>query len=640
LFGLEKVLTGTNLFDDINKAKNIIKNEIISKRTLIDRKNNDISDSPVNRKNLFGKATIHKLRKESSVSIPLVESEPLIKTDKSHFATVSKLKIELKKLPKSSQKDEIEFPNILTGNNDSKSHFLALVDIAKKLFLENTGKKLSDNYTLRCNLDNSNLVHGESFDLAFTLLTTANLFKYYGCRSLITPTELTAFTGRLDKDGNILSVEEDGLALKIEAIVFSDYKYFVVPFEHEQFCKRHLEEIEKQNNAKNLLTIIAVRNIKECFYDRRIIESVQISFSVHKVRKIWKRRRPAAAILFLIMSLFIAKVIYGPIDNHPAWIDYEGKELIIKNWAHEELKRIEIGEMRVEQAKKGKENDDLLADTCDTDKDGYKEIIYLEGRNKTTKDESIACYSFRRDSILWRFSLRKEVEIPLNPNPESRFHCWELIVGDYNRNKKPELYVLTSNEYSPSIIFQIDAVNGKELATYVHYGNLSEMMFADINNDGKDELVCCGTNQSFGTACLLVLDPNNMNGHGPVNDLNRIEGWPEAKEVYYLEIPMTIVGKAYSKISSYSQANNMSISKEDEEIRVEIRDAETKSEFDPIMFYIHFGFDLYPRAIAKGDFYNSCAQYLLKEGKISRFPDAAYLEEYKKEIVYLKKPIN
>ena len=635
LAGLEKVLIGTYLSNDINKAKDIITNEITAKRILVDDKNTDISDYIVGRKKLFGKSTTSKLRKESSVSIPMVESEPLIKTDKPYFATVSKLTIELKKLPKNSQKDAIEFPNILNGNANSQDHYLELVVLAKKLFVENSGKKETNNFFIRYNLDNSNLVQGESLDIAFTLLATANLFKYYDCRNVIEPSELTAFTGRLDKDGNMLSIDEDGLALKIEAAAFSDYKYLVVPVEQEQFCKRHLEEIEKQNNAKNLLTIIALQNINECFYDRRILELAQISFSVHTVKKIWKRRRPVTAILFLAMALFIAHVIYGPIDKHPYKITYKEKYLNVDSYLGETINSIDIGVANAGRAINMNEEGWKFAGLCNADNDEYKDLIYLERDKDSNGFGTILCKSIHLNKIIWQHPLREKISMPKAAVGDDRFSFWNLEIGDYDKDGKEEVYILCKNSDDPCLLLKLDAKNGKEIGSYLHIGHLNKMRILDLDGDGNYEILCCGINQAYDSACLVVLDPKKIYGHSPTFGRYIVNDWIEANEKKYVLIPKTIAGKYY-KTSAYNSANDLAIP-DDKTIKIYFNDTNLNFYGGTGLFYtITFNNHLEPLQFVPHDFYNSHAQIMYDEGNIKTYPDQAYFSQYLKTIVRLK----
>lgn len=575
-------------------------------------------------------------KSRSEVTIPFVEKEPFIADEKPNFGTLRKLKVKVEWLSKDALNDEVDIG--INTEKEKVNEYEAIIRVAKNLFASVTGLKIDREISVHCILEDQNIISGNSLEAGLTACIFTSLFKLHDLRITFDLPETLAITGRINEEGKLLPVDEEGLKLKIEACAFSAITNLIVPIEQENFCKEHLSKIETDNGGVKLLEITGIENIREVYYDRRNLEESVTTFIEHAVRQTWKRRRPIAAILFLSMALLIGKTYLGPIDRHPARIIYEGEDLVIKNWFYQELKRIEIGSSQVEQALGLYDPSDLIADTCDIDADGYTDVIYFDQLMKNSNYEKVICYSVIKDSVLWSYNMRKKINIPNNPIPGEQIHGRFLLAGDYDQDKKSEVYIVASSNYSPGMILKLDAQTGKELASYVHYGHLSKIRFSDLDHDGNEELITCGTNQVFRTACLIVLNPKFMNGHGPVDELNKIEGYDEAKEKYYIKIPFTMVAKAYGAAASYSMANNITVKDENEDIRLEIRDADYNGGYGNPEFYIHFDFNLRAVEFAKSDNYNTHVINLLKEKKISRFPDAAYFQEYKKEIVYLMKP--
>lgn len=80
-------------------------------------------------------------------------------------------------------------------------------------------------------------------------------------------------------------------------------------------------------------------------------------------------------------------------------------------------------------------------------------------------------------------------------------------------DKKPPRIVVSSvhDTWWPSQIAVIDS-NGKTISEYWHSGHLDRMILADLDGDGRQEIVASGTNNDYLQATLIVLDPDRVFG--------------------------------------------------------------------------------------------------------------------------------
>lgn len=628
------------LKDNLEKTIEHVQNEIDAIELLINKKNNVVSygEKPIK---LHTQLFSLNNSISTKVFIPLVETEPLFQNDTARFGIISEICLEAAFLPSEANEDEIDFPHILDQENKATEHWLELVQTAKNLFFKLTSIAIKKNLFVRCRITESQLITGDSLDAGFVTALMTNFFHLYELRFFLSPRIDTAFTGQLHDDDKLFPVDEEGLKVKIESCLFSEINYLVVPKEQESFCKNYIDLLQNKNEFKPKLEIIGLGKISESFYDRRILEQQTISFITQAIRRSWKKRRSIAAFAFLLLLILLGKMMYGPLDTHPDWIDFAGNRLLIKNKENDILKGIEIGSGYVKAAADANEHQEKTCDLIDIDGDGYKDVIYIKRFSISEKYDYLVCESVYKNLILWKFQIKKEINIPNNPSPEDRFWGLRLLVGDYDKDGKIELYLLTANGFSPGVIFKIDALTGKEIGYYTHCGNLNAMKVVDLDEDGNEDILCGGTNQAFGTACIIVLDPRKFGGYGPTDKRNHFSGLNEATEKYYLQIPMTMIGKAYGDTVSYSMVSRIAVDFETKQIKADIRDAdlEEREEVErPPNYVVYFDFKLNPVFFDRSTQYSMRANGLLKQKRIKTFPDVAYFQNFFKEFIYLKKP--
>lgn len=97
---------------------------------------------------------------------------------------------------------------------------------------------------------------------------------------------------------------------------------------------------------------------------------------------------------------------------------------------------------------------------------------------------------------------------------EGGFHCRDFLVADLEGDGVPELVVRFQHSiWYPNLLCEVDAA-GRRLAQYANMGSLYDMTAADIDGDGRDEVIAAGTNnaRAYQGATVFVLDADHFGG--------------------------------------------------------------------------------------------------------------------------------
>jgi hypothetical protein len=487
------------------------------------------------------------------------------------------------------------------------------------------------------------LHEGASANLAIAALFYCSALHYTDQRERFYLTPGVALTGELNKAGEVLPVDGKTLATKVKAAFFSWMDYLVVP-------KQQLNEAEAaaraltQRYPHRALTIIGIGHLREIFYDRRLTKRECVSKVKYVARKAWRNKFSVGGLVtILILILIIGKSIYGPLDKNPIIGEFTGESLLIKNKSGEIVDEISVGPATVQRANSTSYHNEVLGlyyvTFFDVDGDGINEVFWVQWSDEKTKQPGkICCKSVLEDTVRWSISLRRALDFPRKPDAKSdNFFPNQIAAGDFDGDGKGELFVNCTHDFFPSLVMKLEAQTGKELGYYVHVGHLPSMKLVDLDHDGITEVLLCGVNNAFRKACLIVLDPRFISGHSPLAGDYVITGYPPGLEKAYILIPKTIVGDAFLEESKNNSALAIFMQPASQNFFLLIREI---TVFDPplkdklVVLYGYFGFDLRVQTFGTGDCYDLLAEKLFREGRISRMPDYAYFEEYKKTMMY------
>ena len=92
----------------------------------------------------------------------------------------------------------------------------------------------------------------------------------------------------------------------------------------------------------------------------------------------------------------------------------------------------------------------------------------------------------------------------------------------------------------PTLTILLDAAD-RTLGEYWNAGQFNEIAFADLNGDGREEILLAGQNNEYRRPCLVVLEAGDMKGCSPQSPPYQFEGCPPGREKFYLLFPLTPV---------------------------------------------------------------------------------------------------
>jgi hypothetical protein len=348
------------------------------------------------------------------------------------------------------------------------------------------------------------------------------------------------------------------------------------------------------------------------------------------VRMVWRQRRPIAAAMFLVLLAVIWKLWYGPLDREPVELEFRGEMMLFENKHGETLEEYNIG-FDFPGYFGGGPFDRYCA-LLDVDGDGIEEAVWMQPSAQGAGSWIVCCKALGEDSLRWEVSLQRKLVFPAQGETAENFRARMILAGDFDADGSGEVIVITYHDHFPSYVMALDASTGAIKSTYVHVGHLSDGVAADLDDDGIQEILLCGINNAFNEACLVVLDPRFMEGHGPLTEAYRVEGFDQAYERAYILIPKTILGNAIP-IERYNRGNKIEVHVETRDFRLAVDDQKEDPKYMGTVYGL-FGFDLRPKSFTTGSDYDVSTARLFSERRISRYPDKAYFDNFKKTLRY------
>jgi hypothetical protein len=183
---------------------------------------------------------------------------------------------------------------------------------------------------------------------------------------------------------------------------------------------------------------------------------------------------------------------------------------------------------------------------------GHTSVLFLyapadqQSHSSTADQQShpsvLICYS-DRGKEKWRWTPGRELP-ELNGSPAT-FRTAALLVLKATDKRPPRIVVASiHNIWWPSQIAVLDA-NGKTVSEYWHSGALTYMISADLDGDGREEIIATGVSEYDHQAELLVLDPDRVFGASTeVRPEVQIHGMGVAQERLRLFFPRSDLNRA------------------------------------------------------------------------------------------------
>lgn len=170
-------------------------------------------------------------------------------------------------------------------------------------------------------------------------------------------------------------------------------------------------------------------------------------------------------------------------------------------------------------------------------------FLYLSGADPLSQGTTLFCYS-DRGKEKWRWTPGRD--LPELAGSPAAFRTFGLGVLKATENRPPRIVVSSAHTmWWPNQVAILDS-NAKIISEYWHSGALTSMVLADLDGNGKEEIVATGVANGYDhQATLVVLDPDKVFGASTeVRPEFQIHGMGAAQERLRLLFPRSDLNRA------------------------------------------------------------------------------------------------
>lgn len=265
---------------------------------------------------------------DSNINALLIEQSnlPDLSDEERLFGNVLSLKCQLSK-PVKKHKPQVTFENITNLDEHTIEYVLKDIRLAAIKGIEflktktinrralNKNGNRSKIYKKICNFDVSlkfenikSVYEGESFGLAASVLIICNYFSFTNSIIRYKINNSAAFTGIVNREGDVIPVNPKSIKAKVTAAFFSWIKYCVIPKENYYDALNVVNDLKSQYPNKKF-ELIPVSNVSEVFDSPEVIIKEKLS-NKQFVKNFINRHKIPVSVLFAIfiflLSFFLA----------------------------------------------------------------------------------------------------------------------------------------------------------------------------------------------------------------------------------------------------------------------------------------------------------------------------------------------
>jgi hypothetical protein len=144
--------------------------------------------------------------------------------------------------------------------------------------------------------------------------------------------------------------------------------------------------------------------------------------------------------------------------------------------------------------------------------------------------DSLICFS-ERGKEKWRFSVGRSIADRSGPYSRN-YRISSFLVAKVRPDDAPQILVSSHHVSGHPNQFVVLGHDGRLLGEYWHSGRLPELNVADLDGDGRPEILLAGTDAGYRQATLVALDSERVFGAAvePPGDLHQLQGLPPAQE--------------------------------------------------------------------------------------------------------------
>ncbi len=180
-------------------------------------------------------------------------------------------------------------------------------------------------------------------------------------------------------------------------------------------------------------------------------------------------------------------------------------------------------------------------------------FLYLPAVDPLSHSTTLICYS-DRGKEKWRWTPGRE--LPELKGTPATYRTVALVVLKATAKRPPRIVVSSLHDpWWPNQLAVLDS-HGKLLSQYWHSGHLDYLTLADLDGDGRQEIIATGESNGYHQATLIVLDPDRVFGASTeaARPELQIHGMGVAQERLRLLFPRSDLNKALFQFNSGGEA--------------------------------------------------------------------------------------
>lgn len=545
-----------------------------------------------------------------------------------YYGRLKTLRGSVELFAKSQETDEITFENIavkpdepfigvyydaITSVRSIFSHF-SLDERGRRFyhahfFLENGGEKFT----------------GDSIGLAAAMFIYIKLLRTEIARQDRFLAADIAFTGSIDKEGNILQVNDDSLHEKVERVFFSPMKYLVIPSGNKQTGENILNSLKRKYPSRRL-NLITASHISDLIENHNVIRSEKVCFGEYIGKKAVKYSRMAKIQVPLLLAFvyLLACLIYPPawigFDDNPQYVEITENGFIVYN-EHDYL----LWE---------KKYDCNALDTAtgyavvDINADSKNEVLIVP---RVVKSNYCDCNGWlfaydNRGKLLFKNDCFVNSGLSGTNRESITFGPDKIKVFEI----KDSTIILTgAAEFLPCRThLKFWSSTGEELGCYIHRGAvpIRHKYTSYIDNCG---FVFAGINNPMGSVALFVLPRYGSHGVSPPFGSQPYQNMDEipGNQVKYILFPPTDLNRHLNY--KYNILGDITVRPDSVIIVGTIEDIELHYS---VFYYLNFDFRVETAVL--GDAFTVKRKNLVEQGKLPYISDSLYTSALMHSVAY------
>lgn len=189
-----------------------------------------------------------------------------------------------------------------------------------------------------------------------------------------------------------------------------------------------------------------------------------------------------------------------------------------------------------------------LLSFTDIDGNGTREVLFAATTDDHLKSRTLSCYD-HKGGKLWEIQTGKNQQYG-NIQYASDYYLFGFDLIDLEADGRKEIVVIAYHYQDFPTQLLILNHTGEILGEYWNSGRITDFAMADLDKNGKMEMVAGGMNNEYKKGALIVFDPTNIAGFSPQSGEYQAVGASPGTELYYLLIPRTEVAQIDKPISS------------------------------------------------------------------------------------------